>query len=671
MVDTQFQNSRRLTLLIILLLLAACNQPPPPPTAVARCNPVPIPPPALPAMVESITYQGPELYGPVHSLHVEGDRMYMGLGNNFAVMDVSNAAEPRLLGTVSLPRSAFSGMDIYAVRDDLVYLGIGSPGLSGAAELVIDVTNPAEPVIVECNPAVPKPRLNTFNGRYEIYSGGSGGITIHQQTTNGSKGQEIASFAIYPAPRIEWNQPPGQQIPLPSITRPKAMSASDFTFDDRYLYLISVEYIPGQYCCGRLTILDLENPADPDHISTTVFPSNTVLQSVKAVGDFLFVTNHGLPDSAHTIVFDMTDKRKLVELGTIPTLYPFQVHNRYAYFPDWTKSEIAIWDLQDEDSPKLVGKINAPDSLGVFSRSLENNLAFVGDYIYLANGGTLEILDNQDPANPYFVNRVEYPLLPVPNQIAVSDSQVAAAIIRRGGREIQILEIEPGGQLGEWQPLSVVNMIEPIAEFTIHDGYIYTLDIAVEEEIATTNLNVFDLAGPTQNSPAAALSLNNYATYLMAAAPPNLFLFDARNNPKIAVIDVSEPLNPSVAAEITLEPGDYSHLAVWKDDLYILSGYPDTKLLHFDISSPVHPQFTQFYELPPQLQIAAGDGYLFGIGVNHNVEVFELRPSDNPVLVEQIPIVQGNARDIIYENGTLYLAVGVRGLAAVQLNLDD
>jgi hypothetical protein len=377
--------------LVLLFLTAACNDEPPPMIVTAECNPTPVIASPLPEIVESVDYLGLEVYGPVHSLRVVGDKVYMGLGDAFAVMDASNAAEPSLLGTLPLagqtnrmPISSFS------IHDNLAYF------TWGGTNFTVDVSNPNEPVEVNCTSAVPWPgAANAFGERYYISNSTLGGIRIEERPL-GAAPLAVASYATYTAHELEWRQPPGQPVPLPALVGSEPMYVRQYTFDERYLYLLNVIRIPGDYCCGALTILDLQNPAEPRHISTTQLPVEYAPFYLKAAEEMLFITFHQPRGrNPRTILYDISNKRKPVELTAIPGFALPYIHNGYAYFPGDAKFD--IWELWGKDGPKLVGRIELP---GLTTQG-ENRLAFVGEYIYYSAGSTLAILNNEDPANPY------------------------------------------------------------------------------------------------------------------------------------------------------------------------------------------------------------------------------------------------------------------------------
>lgn len=386
---------------LLLLLIAACNDRPPPPTVTAECNPVPVLSASLPEIVESVDYQGPELSGPVHSLHVVGDKVYLGLGDAFAVMDASNPAEPRLLGTLPLAGQRNQGpITNFSIHENLAYFAWGGRNFT------VDVTRPTNPVEVNCTSAVPWPgATNAFRERYYISNSTLGGVRIEERPPLGATPLAVASYATHTAPELTWRQPPGQILPLPALTESEPMYVRRYTFDDRYLYLLNVIRVPGDYCCGALTILDLENPAEPRHISTTQLPVEYAPFNLKAAEEMLFITFHQPRGrNARTILYDISRKRRPVELVAIPGFALPYVHNGYAYFPGDGKFD--IWLLRGEDGPKLVGRIAIP---GLTAQG-EKRLAFVQGYIYYAADTTLAILDNEDPANPYLVDQMTYSL---------------------------------------------------------------------------------------------------------------------------------------------------------------------------------------------------------------------------------------------------------------------
>jgi hypothetical protein len=374
--------------LIVLALLGGCGERPPPPRVTAACNPLPAPTPEVAA--------GELPQDTVHSLHVAGERLYLATGGSFGIMDISNPAQPVLAGTVRLAGGGPAPIQNFSVQGELAYFSWGGQ------DFTIDVSNPARPLQVTCASAVPWPAASAaFGDRYFISNSLMGGIRIEERP-HGRGPVQVASFTVSTVPEIAWEQPRGQMLPLPSLTQVEPMYVRRYTFDERYLYLLNVIRIPGDYCCGRLTILDLRNPAEPRHISTTDLPAEYAPFGIKAAGSRLFITFYEPRGyNPKVIIYDISRKGRPAPLTTIPTFTMPAVHAGHAYFP--ADGALHIWDLEGEDGPVLIGRIHIPGVTDILLNQVENRMAFAGSIMYIAAGDRLAVLNNEQPGSPYLL----------------------------------------------------------------------------------------------------------------------------------------------------------------------------------------------------------------------------------------------------------------------------
>jgi hypothetical protein len=435
------------------------------------------------------------------------------------------------------------------------------------------VSNPAEPVEVGCTSAVPWPGAESaFAGRYFISNSTRGGIIIEERPTGSLAGSvEVASYAVWTARRLEWRQPADRWIPLPALTEPEPMYVRNYTFDERYLYLANVLRVPGDYCCGRLTILDLENPAQPRHISTTPLPAEYAPLHLKVTENFLFISFYEARGyNPYMAMYDIRDKGKPVEVVSVPGLELPQVHNGYAYLPG--RSGMDLWDLEEEDKPELVSVIDFPGiSEATAFLGLNNSFVFVGDTIYLADRGTLAVLDNHDPTNPFLVSQMQFGHLPKVERLPVSGGRMGAITTVMLNGELRFLEGEAAQQMGEWKPLPEPGERRWYEDIAIAGDYLYSLDVHGASGIRGSNVYIFDMSDPAEPAQAGHLFLENFRSQKMAAAFPYLYLLKSEQSPALGIIDISDPANPFLTAELALEASYYQDLVVWEENLYIAS----------------------------------------------------------------------------------------------------
>jgi hypothetical protein len=647
--------------LLILILLAACNDDTGTNTAVtAECNPTTIHRPTLPEFVEGIDYLGPEVHGPVHSPSVDGDRVYVGLGDSFAVLDVSNAAEPRLMGSTPLyGRTPRSGYNNFIVQDNVAYF------FQVNDEYKVDVSNPEAPVLVRCRSDVPWPEaVEAFEGLYYIYNSSQGGIRITERVSPLATEYEVATYTTNTPPELEWNQPSGQLVPLPSFAETDSMYVRNYTFDDRYLYLIDVLRIPGDYCCGALTILDLKNPSEPSHISTTQLPAELSPFSVKVAEDFLFI-NLSEPRgyNQNVYIYDISNKRNPELLTMVPGFTLPQVHDGYAYFPN--KEAIDIWELDGRDGPVLVGRIDIPGITDYQAAYGQKQMAFVGDYIYFAAGPTLAIINNEEPANPYLTDQVDFQNRPRVQSVAGGNGRLAGIDNGPLANGLGVLSLDDEFDGSNW--LSLPEQQVMYDDIAVDGDYVFALEY---DGVSDTNVHLFDLEGTEVTT--ATIKIEAFEGRRIAAVYPYVYVLQPTfDKLELKVMDISDTDNPVEVWNIGLAASVYQDLAVWEDSLYLSSTTDNGAVLRFDISEPDRPELVDHLPFNLLSQITVGDGFLFGLNLTSQIEVIDLRSEEGAVLVGRYDIERPNAIDLYYGDEVLYLALGDRGVAAVRLELPD
>jgi hypothetical protein len=307
----------------------------------------------------------------------------------------------------------------------------------------------------------------------------------------------------------------------------------------------------------------------------------------------------------------------------------------------------------------------------LFGRLADNNLAFVGDMIYLANGGTLTVLDNGNPAVPFYVGQLDFPLLPGVEMLAAAGGKLAVDVARPAVKRVDVYEVDGAGQAVDWEagPGSVEQGL--LWNFGLVDGLLYVLQRATDETDEFNQLAVFEV-NSAESEPLATLALPGFWGRGLAGEGDYLYLAETGENAALRIVDVADPASPRLAGELALEPADYSDLAVWGDHLYLASYAGEKRgLWHFDISERERPFLVDHYtDFHPMQAIAAGDGFLFGLNGFRQLVTLDLRPSAGPALVGVYDIELDWARDIAYSEGTLYVALDEGGVAVVKMDLE-
>lgn len=652
-----------LTLLVAFAVGACRDEPAPlPPTPVpVMCNPIPVDPSPLPDFVESVTFQEPEIHGPIHSLHVAEEMLYLGFGDSFGIMDASNAAEPELVGTFSLyDQPRLQSINYVSIVNKLAYVGWAS------RNFVVDFSNLENLKEVYCNTGIPS-NIPLFAERYSFFRPEMGGIIINERPLDAGSSRQVAHYANYTATEISWNRSPDQLVPRPDITRPRAMIVRSFTFDDRYLYMIDVNPTNS---AENLSVIDLKNPSNPRRISMITLGYGPGFPSYLRISEgFLFIVYIDLSDLmiSEMKIYDIRNKEELVELtsafGTSLPLFD----KDHAYIP--TLAGLDVWKLGSETEPELVNNIEIAGAGNIVRDIDSHQLAKVGDYIYFAAGSSLVILDNQAPGNPVVVYQEAFPLTPHVERIAISEGLIGATVGEAQEQEIQTLEIDDQGNMGEWR-LVPGSLSDERFRDIVMDDHIYS--IREDNTIGGygSSLLAFLPNSEFDSSLESNVYFPDYQSWKMAADNQYLYMLIVREDSAITIVDIANSASPVIAGEIDLDLSFGRDLVVWDDDLYVFTSDEDRGLYHVDISDWNAPELIGFYPLDYYEEMTGGDGLLFGMNYQGQIQIIDLRPNSEPKFLGPYTFVRGVATDIAYEDGVLYLAMGNRGLAAVALDLE-
>lgn len=623
----------------------------------ADCNPIPITPPTLPDFVESISYQEPGLFGSVQLLHVEENIVYLGIGDSLVIMDASNTAEPQLISSLSLSRVT-SGIRSFNIHNELAFVRWGDLWDQSNTVDLTDLTAPIEAI---CSSDISGRHFSKlFADRYYIFDTRRGSIRVWDTEL----GKEASRFGFYSDPQIVWERVGRFNIPVPHLIRSSPFNLHDFSFDGRYVYILNTP--PSPNCCSRITILDLENPENPEQVGE--IPLYTVsFWEVKFLGDFLFVSGYE-PGNLYssTIIYDVHDKQQPIELISIPSKSLPIIHEGYAYFPGG--SGIDIWELEAEFGPEMVGRFSIPGIVNDFYRLYDTDMAFLDNYFYFAYGPTLSIFDNQNPSNPILVNQLQYPDLPYIGRIVAAPDKLVAIVKEQKEAPIQILDIDDQGQMGKWESLAASTSEKQFRDITITGDLLYGLYIDLTKVEHGTNLYAFDLFNTTIQNPDSSVFLPRIDAWDMAGDYPYLYLSQFETFATLEIIDVSNFSDPNRVTFINTEGKLSQDVIVWNDKLYYSSVY-DPGLNQFDISNKLTPRMVDFYPYDAFDALTIGDGLLFGLIPSSKIAIIDISSNSQPTLIGTYEFVQGRITDIAYADSVLYLARG-RQLIAVKLDLE-
>ena len=222
-----------------------------------------------------------------------------------------------------------------------------------------------------------------------------------------------------------------QSLPTPFVGR---------LVDPVFLRGIEDVHLEGDYAflpCRegkRLTICSIEDPANPEVVSSFTHPDLDQATGLAFNGNTLYLNslrNHRL------LVLDATDKSAVRLLGSVTVgepgtegvLYKVAYRDGYCYAALQNEKRLFIVDVRDARRPVVVGSVVVTtEDDGPFSVLLRDNYALTGTLFGSRN--RLAVVDVEDPANPRLVSQVLDPVITVVSGTVVGDFYFAASSYR-------------------------------------------------------------------------------------------------------------------------------------------------------------------------------------------------------------------------------------------------
>lgn len=373
--------------------------------------------------------------GGISDVAVSGNYAYVGEGQDFVVLDITDAANPKGVGKISMPGLVtdidISGNYAYITRgintiygvNGLTVVDISNPlaiktvgsyqysrdyvssvTISGDYAYltcltgleILDISNPSTPVFVGkyydqygvTDVAV------SGNYAYVAKTYGLGIVDITDPTSPKGVGSYNPSNKYVYDVAVSGNYAYAavSEIGLvilnitnsssPTLAGSYAGRAYDIALADNYAYVADTS--------NGLLILDLTNSSSPTLVGNYAGGA----YDIALADNYAYaVTDSGLS------IIDITNKSSPMLSGTYDTINDVRnvfVKDNFAYIPD-AKKGITIIDITDPSSPKLAGRypIGSPIS----------SLVVSGNYAYLVcENSSLAIVDISNPSSPKFVS---------------------------------------------------------------------------------------------------------------------------------------------------------------------------------------------------------------------------------------------------------------------------
>jgi hypothetical protein len=499
----------------------------------------------LAAQIESTGHVG----GSSLAVAVQGEYAFVGQSAEFAVVDISDPAQPRRVAYLPVAAN-----DI-VLRDGFAYV------TNAAGLTVIDVRQPAQPVQVGFQPATSALGSLAVAGDY-AYAGAPGSGLFVYAISEPAQPQLVASLGRVQVEGLAAQGDylylaTGDGVQIVSIADPRrpALETLVHTPASVESVVVAGSYVYLAVAPGALLIADLVDPAAPRLLSSVSTP--TYVENLQVVGDTVYLAN----GNRGVAVVDAADRAAPRLLG---------VHKVGALVTDVAVADnhLLATDVYEGGLHLLaVGPGGRLAEAGVYrAPGMTQQVAAEGRYAYLVTGtpGDITIVDYADPLNPRSVG--SYPMPERVTALRVSGDWLYAY----SSHAVQVLNIS--------------DRTQPAAAGVLELGKGARV-VAVHEHMSFVDdghglLHIYDASAPGMPQSVGLLAAT---THIRDVAVTDKLLLAAAGSQGVLVAHNAGQLQPAQAQTIAV-PGSAEHVAAWGDTGYVLTGAGD--LYTLDLRAP-------------------------------------------------------------------------------------
>lgn len=585
-------------------------------------------------------------------IQVVGKFAYVVSNGNFAVVDVSDKANPVIVGHTTLSRSSISSLKI---SGNYAYILVGDSNFSVLE--VIDISKPSSPVIVN---TVDNDNLNGYFGYSMIDISGKYAYVVGDQS----------GFTI-----LDISNPLNISF-LGHINNTVDFRPASVYVSGKYAYI-------GNSGTDGLYVVDISNPLSPSIISS-VPSSNTQPgeNSIYVSGKYVYLGVYYVGMD----IFDVSNPVSPALVGTWNGVTGYvgnlKVAGNYAYIATHNAG-IKVIDITDKTNPVSIGS----HSIAGFSPYSSASLDVSGKNIYVANYGinSFEVLSlSAADISAANIGNVNANALTVSEDLSVGNNLT----IRNG------LNIGAGGLLSNGAlSVNVSSTSATDIIFSVGSGFSTSSLVVGGDGLVTVGnaLYLSDISAPT-NTANSLYSVNGNLVWnggvvgggaQWGSGPASSTYYSVGNvgvgttapQEKLHVSDgtllVDGPLTPKLLKQYVYF-GGYSpnSVQVLGNNAYV--GVDNTGLQIFDVSNKTNPiPKTQTNYGNSFVNLKVVGKYAYGVG-NGVMEIFDVSNIHDQVRVSQTSDSYFNnffsVAPTLYLSGKFAYVVGQNGFAVVDIS---
>ena len=567
--------------------------------------------------------QNVELVGQIggvsYAVAVQGNYAYLGVGPRLVVLDISNPANPTVVGQTEVLPGVVQGV---AVAGNYAYVA------AGGSLHIINISDPAAPSEAGYYNTRGWAHGVAVAGNYAYVADGSSGLCVINvsdpaaPTEAGFYDTPGWALGVAAAGNYAYIADYDAGLRIINVSDPAAPSeagfydtpgsadgvavAGDYAYVADYdagLRVINISYpeaptetgfcdtpgsaddvtVVGNYAYvtdryGGLRIINISDPAAPTE--TGFYDTPGWASGVAVVGNYAYVAD----GYGNLRIINISNPAAPTETGLYDTpglASGVAVAGDYAYIADYDAG-LRIINVSDPAAPTEAGFCDTP--------GVADDVTVVGNYAYVADGWSsgLRIINVSDPA--------------APSEAGFYDTPGWASGVAVAGNYAYVANSGAG--------LRIINVSDPAAptEAGFCDTPGVALGVAVAGDYAyvanyDAGLRVINISDPAAPSEAGFYDTPGWASGVAVAGN---YAYVANSGAGLRIINVSDPAAPTEAGFCDT-PGVALGVAVAGDYAYV-ANY-DAGLRVINISDPAAPSEAGFYDTP---------GWAFGVAMAGN-----------------------------------------------------
>jgi len=558
-----------------------------------------------------------------------------------------------------LPRG--SANDV-AVSGNYAYVADGSAGL-----LIIDISNPSNPVRVGWYDTSGSATKVAISGNYAFVADGPAGLQIINISNRSNPvwvggydttgyASDVSIFGNYAY--VADGKAGLQIIDISNITNPVKVGAFN-TLDETYGVAVSGNYAYVADGLAGLQIINISNPSNPVKVGECIGSRNNFFDlgyayKVTVSGNYAYVAfgSDGLQ------IIDISDParpKRVGEFNPLDHATEIAVYGNYAFM---VGEALYIIDINDPLNPRCVGKYDQVGNLagvtvsGNYAYLVEDNeglqvinisspanpvrvggygtsgtamgIAVSGNYAYVADGAAgVQTIDIRNPSNPLWVGG--YDTTGSAQKVVISGNYAYIADYNAGLQIINISDPSNPVRVGGYDTFG-----DP-RDLVVSGNYAYVV-YSFELFGTITGFDIIDISNPSNPVRIGGWSVENADHLATAIAVSGNYAYLAATTAGLQIIDIKNPSNPVKVGGYNTTNSFAKSIAVSGNYAYVADG--NTGLEIIDIRNPSNPIRVGGYGTAgPAMGVTVSSNYAFVANGNSGLQVIDVSNPSNPVRV--------------------------------------